>query len=99
MISDGIKDFKVSLHNSLKQLQKSGKEFVELFNHGSLSVEIYKPVQTGKQTTHTRDEIYVVVSGSGVFFSMEKELNFHRVMCSLLRPEKNIGLKILRMIL
>lgn len=60
--------FKVSLHNSLKQLQKSGKEFVELFSHGSLSVEIYKPDQTDKQTPHTRDEIYVIVSGSGVFF-------------------------------
>ena len=41
--------------------------FVELFAHGSLSVEIYKPLGQDLQTPHTRDEVYVVVSGSGEF--------------------------------
>lgn len=41
--------------------------FVELFTHGSLSVEIYQPVGRDEQTPHTRDEVYVVVSGSGDF--------------------------------
>ncbi|HEY5972227.1 MAG TPA: cupin domain-containing protein [Pseudoxanthomonas sp.] len=41
--------------------------YVELFAHGSLSVEIYRPVGVDKQTPHTRDEVYVVVSGSGEF--------------------------------
>ena len=41
--------------------------FVELFAHGSLSVEIYKPVGRDEQTPHARDEVYVVVSGSGEF--------------------------------
>ncbi len=41
--------------------------FVELFTHGSLSVEIYRPVGRDEQTPHTRDEVYVVVSGSGEF--------------------------------
>jgi mannose-6-phosphate isomerase-like protein (cupin superfamily) len=41
--------------------------FVELFAHGSLSVEIYRPLGRDQQTPHTRDEVYVVVSGSGEF--------------------------------
>ncbi|MGH8061706.1 MAG: cupin domain-containing protein [Pseudoxanthomonas sp.] len=41
--------------------------FAELFAHGSLSVEIYRPVGVDEQTPHTRDEIYVVVSGNGEF--------------------------------
>ena len=39
----------------------------ELFRHGSLQVKIYAPVGTDPQTPHTRDEIYVVIRGSGTF--------------------------------
>lgn len=41
--------------------------FVELFAHGSLSVEIYRPLGRDEQTPHARDEVYVVLSGSGEF--------------------------------
>ena len=44
-----------------------GKRFAELFSHGTLSVEIYAPRGTDPQTPHTRDEVYVVVSGRGRF--------------------------------
>jgi mannose-6-phosphate isomerase-like protein (cupin superfamily) len=44
-----------------------GREFVELFRHGSLSVEIYRPDRIDRQKPHGRDEVYVVVSGSGYF--------------------------------
>ena len=43
------------------------KTFVELFKHGSLSIEIYRPRDTDLQKPHTRDEVYVVVSGRGYF--------------------------------
>jgi mannose-6-phosphate isomerase-like protein (cupin superfamily) len=43
------------------------KTFVELFQHGSLSIEIYQPKARDLQTPHTRDEVYVVVSGHGYF--------------------------------
>ena len=46
---------------------KPGRTFVELFRHGTLAVEIYKPEKTDPQRPHTRDEVYVVVSGSGTF--------------------------------
>lgn len=44
-----------------------GERFVELFQHGSLSVEFYAPRGTDPQTPHSRDEVYVVVSGKGRF--------------------------------
>jgi mannose-6-phosphate isomerase-like protein (cupin superfamily) len=44
-----------------------GERFVELFQHGTLSVELYAPRGTDPQTPHTRDEVYVVVSGRGQF--------------------------------
>jgi len=44
-----------------------GERFRELFRHGTLAVEIYAPVDTDPQTPHTRDEAYVVISGSGTF--------------------------------
>jgi mannose-6-phosphate isomerase-like protein (cupin superfamily) len=48
-------------------LDAAGKEFVLLFQHGTLEVEFYRPRGTDKQNPHTRDEVYVVASGSGVF--------------------------------
>ena len=44
-----------------------GKEFVTLFRHGSLEVEIYRPNRVDRQQPHPRDEVYVVLSGSGWF--------------------------------
>jgi mannose-6-phosphate isomerase-like protein (cupin superfamily) len=44
-----------------------GERFVELFRHGSLSVELYAPRQRDPQSPHTRDEVYAVAQGSGMF--------------------------------
>lgn len=44
-----------------------GERFVDLFRHGTLSVELYAPRGSDPQTPHTRDEVYVVVRGSGHF--------------------------------
>jgi mannose-6-phosphate isomerase-like protein (cupin superfamily) len=44
-----------------------GARFAEVLAHGSMEVEIYAPRGKDPQTPHTRDEIYVVVSGSGEF--------------------------------
>jgi mannose-6-phosphate isomerase-like protein (cupin superfamily) len=48
-------------------LAQAGKEFTLLFRHGSLEVEIYKPDRVDRQKPHARDEVYVVLSGSGTF--------------------------------
>jgi mannose-6-phosphate isomerase-like protein (cupin superfamily) len=44
-----------------------GERFVTVFEHGSLLVEVYAPRRTDPQKPHTRDEVYVVVEGSGDF--------------------------------
>ncbi len=45
-----------------------GEHFVRLFTHGTLDVELYAPRGTDPQQPHSRDEVYVVASGSGTFF-------------------------------
>ena len=45
----------------------AGERYVELFQHGTLSVELYAPRDHDPQQPHTRDEVYVVVRGSGRF--------------------------------
>lgn len=61
-------NIKLSLNEVQEKLRDSSKEFIEFFQDGDLSIESYKPDKIDKQTPHTRDEIYIVVSGEGVFF-------------------------------
>lgn len=56
-----------SVREAQAALAQAGGEFTTLFRHGSLEVEIYRPVGIDKQTPHRRDELYVVISGSGTF--------------------------------
>lgn len=59
----------ISLENAAEKLSESGNLFIELFSHGTLSVEFYKPQKVDYQKPHDRDEIYVVASGEGDFFN------------------------------
>ena len=52
---------------ALQQLAASGKISTDVFRYGSLVVEIYRPHKVDLQQPHTRDEIYVVISGKGQF--------------------------------
>jgi mannose-6-phosphate isomerase-like protein (cupin superfamily) len=60
---------KISIAEATRKLEDSKNVFTELFKHGSLVVEIYKPEKVDNQKPHDRDEIYVVASGSGVFYN------------------------------
>jgi mannose-6-phosphate isomerase-like protein (cupin superfamily) len=44
-----------------------GRRFIECFARGTLALELYAPRGCDPQTPHTRDELYVVVAGSGTF--------------------------------
>jgi mannose-6-phosphate isomerase-like protein (cupin superfamily) len=57
----------ITSEEGLRRLQASASEFVELFQHGSLVVEYYKPDRIDNQQPHTRDEVYVILSGSSTF--------------------------------
>ena len=45
----------------------NGEAWRVLLEHGSLSVEVYAPQGSDPQQPHTRDEVYVIISGSGWF--------------------------------
>ena len=53
-----------------------GQPYRELLAHGSLSVEIYKPVGRDLQTPHARDEVYVVIAGNGEFTCAGRRQDF-----------------------
>ena len=59
----------VSLAEALaKGPPPSGNLAVPIFSHGSLVVELYTPVGIDPQKPHTRDEVYFVTRGKGLFF-------------------------------
>jgi mannose-6-phosphate isomerase-like protein (cupin superfamily) len=55
---------------------RSGERYVELFRHGTLSVELYAPRGHDPQSPHARDEVYVVVEGTGWFRNGDERQRF-----------------------
>lgn len=70
------KESNISIEKAKEVLLKSNGLFVEIFRHGSLVVEFYKPGKTDLQKPHSRDEIYVVAKGEGIFYNDGKRNNF-----------------------
>lgn len=51
--------------------------FETIFEDGSdISVELYAPVDTDRQTPHERDELYIVATGSGTFRRGDEVVHF-----------------------
>ena len=46
----------------------AGERSAALFTHGTLLVKVYAPPGHDPQTPHTRDELYVIMRGTGLFF-------------------------------
>ena len=46
-----------------------GKRFTSVFRHGTMLIELYAPRGVDPQEPHTRDELYVVISGTGTFLN------------------------------
>jgi mannose-6-phosphate isomerase-like protein (cupin superfamily) len=61
---------------ALAALDGHDTAFRELFAHGSLSIEIYRPVGADTQQPHARDEVYVVIAGAGTFFNGGERVAF-----------------------
>lgn len=66
----------ITTADALAQLNDSKQLFLEVFKHGTLAVEVYKPFQKDGQQPHDRDEVYVVIAGSGDFFLAGKISTF-----------------------
>ena len=67
---------KLSPKSALDALQQTDGPFLELFQHGSLNVEIYQPEKVDLQSPHDRAAIYVIVSGTGKFINGEEIVDF-----------------------
>jgi len=66
---------------ALQRLTQAGNgvRSVLLFEHGTLQIKMYVPrgangEKTDSQQPHSRDELYVVAAGSGVFFNGQTRL-------------------------
>ena len=57
----------IETKNAFETLKHSSKPFAVMFEHGSLSVEMYKPIGVDLQQPHSRDEVYIIISGHGMF--------------------------------
>lgn len=53
-----------------------GKRYEVLFRHGSLQMEIYAPRLRDTQKPHDRDEVYVVLRGTGTFVNGAQRFAF-----------------------
>lgn len=69
---------RLTISNALQSLERTKAPFAELFSHGSLSIEIYKPEGIDLQQPHSRDELYVIASGSGFFVNGESRERFEQ---------------------
>lgn len=69
---------RLTISNALQSLESEEEPFKELFKHGSLSVEIYKSDTVDLQQPHSRDEVYVIASGSGYFVNGESRERFEK---------------------
>ena len=64
-MSDG---FQIDIDKAIAALPATPTEqYLVVFRHGTLEAGLYAPRGVDDQTPHARDEVYVVVRGSGVF--------------------------------
>ena len=66
----------ISLDQARASLSQSQRPFVELFLHGSLAIEIYKPDKIDLQQPHDKDEAYFIISGTGKFLNGDTIIEF-----------------------
>lgn len=68
---------KIAIKDAVERLVADpSKLFIKLFEHGSMTVEFYKPGPADFQTPHTKDELYLISSGSGEFIHESDQYSF-----------------------
>lgn len=75
-MTDGSDRDSLTPDTALRRLADAGDEYSTFFEHGCLSVGIYKPVGTDRQKPHKRDEIYVIIAGRGDFVTAGERRSF-----------------------
>ncbi len=64
---EGTPKRRVRFEEAAARLAGHDESVVSVFRHGTLEVELYAPRGRDTQSPHDRDEIYVVVRGTGTF--------------------------------
>lgn len=68
---------RVTLAEAMRQLPgPAGERFATILTHGMLALEIYAPRGSDPQQPHTRDELYVIVTGNGDFINGDSRAEF-----------------------
>jgi mannose-6-phosphate isomerase-like protein (cupin superfamily) len=63
-----LKNWLLPIEHFRSHLGEDGKRFFVGMAHGSMKVELYKPIGRDPQQPHEQDELYFIVSGRGTFF-------------------------------
>ncbi len=69
-------DVRLSLHEALDALPDTGERWVEMVARGSLRMGLYVPRGADPKEPHEQDEIYIIISGSGVFVRGDSRSTF-----------------------
>jgi oxalate decarboxylase/phosphoglucose isomerase-like protein (cupin superfamily) len=69
--------FHISEAEASRLLPELPLPFAVLFERGDVSVELYAPRGADIQSPHTRDELYIIASGSGTFRRADRVCNFN----------------------
>ncbi|MBK7636402.1 MAG: DinB family protein [Saprospiraceae bacterium] len=70
---EGIQPLKVGLQDAIDSLKASDdNKFVSLLHFSDLEIEYYKPIKMDYQKPHLKDEVYVIASGYGSFFTQHQ---------------------------
>ncbi len=70
-------DYHLQAPQAVQQLPgDQGEAWRVLLQHGSLEVEVYAPRGSDPQQPHSRDEVYVVISGTGWFVNGPRRHRF-----------------------
>ena len=78
-MSEAMRKRRVMVSEAMARLPgPQGERFASVFERGSLQVELYAPRGVDDQTTHTRDEVYIVIEGEGTFLNGSTRERFGR---------------------
>ncbi len=62
--------------NQLSLIPQEDERYVEPFDHGTMSLGMYSPNKHDPQEPHDQDELYFVLSGTGIFVHGDERSEF-----------------------
>jgi mannose-6-phosphate isomerase-like protein (cupin superfamily) len=69
--------YRISIDEARKAIPgPNGERYAVLLERGQLEVELYQPQNVDPQQPHRRDEVYIVVAGSGTYVAGNERMTF-----------------------